>query len=78
MESISQLTGVKLITPEGTEELVPSGLSRNDVMRGEAAFFQRMIGTKDFTDPVYLFAKKTALTVREMCDAIRKQNGFLF
>ena len=78
MESISQLTGVRRITKENTETLVPSDLSRDDVMRGEAAFFQRMIGTKDFTDPDYLFAKETALTVRDMCDGIRRQNGFGF
>ena len=78
MESVSQLTGVNLITPAGTEALVPAGLSRDDVMSGEAAFFQRMIGNRDFADPDYLFAKQTALTVREMCDEIRKQNGFAF
>lgn len=78
MESISQLTGVKLTTKEKTETLVPSGLSRDDVMRGEAAFFQRMAGTRDFDDPDYRFAKETALTVREMCDEIRRQNGFRF
>lgn len=76
--SISQLTGVKLITKEGAAELVPEDLSRDDVMRGEAAFFLRMTETKDLTDPEYLFAKETALTVRETCDEIRKQNGFAF
>ena len=78
MESISQLTGVKLITKNSMRELVPSDLTRDDVMRGEAAFFKRMIETKDLTDPGYRFAKETALTVREMCDEIRRQNGFAF
>ena len=78
MESISQLTGVRLITKEKTETLVPSELSRDDVMRGEAAFFLRMSETKDFNDPEYLFANETALTVRETCDEIRRQNGFAF
>ena len=76
--SISQLTGVRLIAPEKTALLVPDDLSRDDVMRGEAAFFLRMTETKDYTDPAYLFAKQTALTVREMCDTVRRQNGFLF
>ena len=78
MESVSQLTGVRLITKEKAETLVPSDLSRDDVMRGEAAFFLRMTETKDFSDPAYLFAKNTALTVREMCDGIRRRNGFAF
>ena len=78
MESISQLTGIKLITKNSMRELVPSALTRDDVMRGEAAFFLRMTETKDFSDPDYVFAKETALTVREMCDEIRRQNGFAF
>ena len=78
MESVSQLTGVSLVTPQGTETLVPADLSRDDVMRGEAAFFLRMAETKDFSGPAYAFAKATALTVREMCDEIRLQNGFGF
>ena len=76
--SVSQLTGVKLVTKDAATELVPEDLSRDDVMRGEAAFFQKMTETKDFTDPGYLFAKRTALIVREMCDGIRRQNGFAF
>ena len=76
--SISQLTGVRLITKDDVTELVPEDLSRDDVMRGEAAFFKRMTETRDFTDKAYVFAKRTALTVREMCDTIRKQAGFLF
>ena len=76
--SVSQLTGVKLVTRDAVTELVPDDLSRDDVMRGEAAFFKKMTETKDYTDPDYLFAKRTALTVREMCDGIRKQSGFVF
>ncbi len=76
--SVSQLTGVRLVTREGVREIVPSDLSRDDVMRGEAAFFLRMAEEKDLTDPVYLFAKETALTVRDMCDGIRRKNGFVF
>lgn len=78
MESISQLTGVRLHTTAGTQALVPPDLSRDDVMRGEAAFFKRMTESKDFSDPAYVFAKETALTVRRMCDGIRRQNGFRF
>lgn len=76
--SVSQLTGVKLITKDGMTELAPEDLSRDDVMRGEAAFFLRMTQTKDYGDASYRFAKKTAMTVREICDAVRRQNGFPF
>lgn len=76
--SISQLTGVRLINGAGSTLLVDDDLSRDDVMHGEAAFFQRMTETRDFDDPDYLFAKQTALTVREICDEIRRQNGFAF
>ena len=76
--SVSQLTGVKLITKETVTELIPEDLSRDDVMRGEAAFFKRMTETKNYTDEAYTFAKQTALTVREICDDIRRQNGFMF
>lgn len=76
--SISQLTGVRRLTKDGAQELVPSDLTRDDVMRGEAAFFKRMVETKDFKNPDYIFARETALTVRRMCDEIRGQNGFRF
>lgn len=76
--SVSQMTGVKLLRKDGEAELVPSDLTRDNVMRGEAAFFLRMAQTKDYSDPGYRFAQETALTVRKMCDAIRRQNGFPF
>ena len=76
--SVSQLTGIRRVSTEGTERLVPDDLSRDDVMRGEAAFFKRMAAARDFSDPIYVFVKETAFTVREMCDEIRRQNRFLF
>ena len=76
--SVSQLTGVKLLTKDGMTELVPEELSRDDVMRGEATFFLRMAQTKDPDDAGDRFAKETALTVREICDVVRAQNGFPF
>ncbi len=76
--SVSQLTGVRLITKDGVAELVPEDLSRDDVMRGEAAFFLSMTQAKDHGDTAYRFAKETALTVRGICDEIRGQNGFSF
>ena len=76
--SVSQLTGIKLLTKDGATELVPEDLSRDDVMRGEAAFFLRMAQAGDYSDAAYRFAKETALTVREICDFIRRENGFIF
>ena len=76
--SVSQLTGVRLIADGAVTELAPDDLSRDDVMRGEAAFFLRMTQSRDHTDKEYLFAKESALTVREMCDTVRAQNGFPF
>ena len=78
IESVSQMTGVKLIRKNGEEELVAPDLTRDDVMRGEAAFFLRMVQSRDYSDPAYRFAQETALTVRRLCDEIRQSNGFRF
>ena len=78
IQAVSQLTGCRLITKTGEELLAADDISRDEVMSGEAAYFKRMTDTKEYSDPEYIFSKNTALTVRQMCDIIRKQNGFPF
>ncbi len=76
--SVSQLTGMHLKNAELSEELIPEEVSRDTIMGAEAAFFVRMCESADYTDKDYIFAQQTALTVREICDTVRKDNGFLF
>ncbi|MBR3768473.1 MAG: Gfo/Idh/MocA family oxidoreductase [Clostridia bacterium] len=76
--SVSQLTGVYFKHKEISETLVPEEVSRDEIMSGEIRFFLNMCTTRDFNNTEYLFSKNTALTVREICDTIRKDNGFCF
>ena len=78
IESVSQLTGTYFRHKENTECLVPDEVSRDEIMSGEIKFFKKMCENKDFDNKDYIFAKNTALTVREACDIIRKENSFLF
>ena len=77
-ESVSQLTGMYACDKENKTELIPSEVSRDEIMSGEIRFFKRMCELKDFSDSDYIFSKNTALCVREMCDLIRSENGFKF
>ena len=75
--SVSQLTGVTLLSTAGLRtELVEPNLTRDEVMGGEARFFMGA-ASGDNTEE-YKFARDTALTVRRICDTIRKQNHFPF
>lgn len=76
--SVSQITGLTLTDKESEKQLVRDEVSRDEVMSGEVRFFKKMTEDRDLTDGKYLFARATALTVREICDEIRKQNGFPF
>ncbi len=76
--SVSQLTGMYLINADSKEELIPEEVSRDIIMGAEAAFFLRMCETADYSDKDYIFAQRTALTVREICDTIRNNDSFLF
>lgn len=76
--SVSQLTGLSFRHKETNSELIPEEVSRDEIMGEEAAFFLKMCELRDFNNEGYVFAQKTALIVREICDTIRKNNGFLF
>lgn len=76
--SVSQLTGVYKKDKATSLCLVPEEVSRDEIMSGEIRFFKRMCENVNFDDKEYIFAKNTALTVRELCDTIRQQNSFLF
>lgn len=78
IESVSQLTGTYFKHKELTDCLIPDEVSRDEIMSGEIKFFKRMCDKKDYSDKSYIFAKETALTVRECCDTIRRDNAFLF
>lgn len=78
IDSISQLTGIDFISKETKYNVVPYDVDRDTVMSGEARFFKDMVQSKDFSNPKYIFATQTALTVRKMCDIIRRQNSFPF
>ena len=74
--SVSQLTGVALVTKTARTELVPAELSRDEVMGAEARFFAETV--KNGKDERFTFAQNTCLLVREITDTIRAQNGFPF
>ncbi len=76
--SVSQLTGMYFRHRDISEELVPETVSRDIIMGTEASFLLRMCTIKNYKDKDYIFAQKTALTVREICDIIRNDNNFLF
>ncbi len=78
IESVSQLTGTYFRHKDEAECLVPDEVSRDEIMSGEIGFFKRMCESKNFSDEQYVFAKETALTVRDACDIIRKDNSFIF
>ena len=78
IESVSQLTGLYFRHKDITEELIPDEVSRDEIMSGEIRFFKKMCELKNFSDKDYIFAQETALTVREVCDIIRRDNDFLF
>ena len=78
IDSISQLTGIDFISKETKYNVVPYEVDRDTVMSGEVRFFRDMVKSRNFSDEKYIFAANTALTVRKMCDIIRKQNSFPF
>ena len=77
-ESVSQLTGMSFRHKEDHYEIIPADVSRDEIMSGEIEFFKKVCEYKDFTDKDYIFAKNTAMGVREVCDIIRKENNFMF
>ena len=77
-DSVSQLTDMRFKHKESTELLIPSDVTRDEIMAEEIVFFKRMCEKKDYSDKYYEFAKRTALTVREICDIIRADNFFSF
>lgn len=77
-DSVSQLTDMSFRHKDVTERLIPSDVTRDEIMAEEIIFFKRMCEQKNYSDKDYVFAKNTALTVREICDIIRKENNFSF
>ena len=76
--SVSQLTGIKVIRDGKTQITVPHDLSRDEVMGAEASVFADAVnGNADAVKKVNE-VNGVALTVRRICDVIRKQNGFPF
>ncbi len=76
--SVSQLTDMIKKTETSTKSLIDENVSRDKIMSGEIRFFRDFSSTMDYADCSYIFAKNTALNVREICDIIRKDNCFLF
>ena len=74
--SVSQLTGIDLVTKDKRVNLVSGEISRDEIMGAEAAFFRDTV-LNGYND-AYRFAKDTSLLVREITDEIRRQNGFPF
>ncbi len=77
-DSVSQLTDMFFMHKDSKLQLIPKEVSRDEIMSGEVMFFKKMIESKNYLSQDYQFAKKTALSVRSVCDTIRKQNNFMF
>lgn len=77
-DSVSQLTDMSYKHKNISEMLIPANVSRDEIMSEEIIFFKKMCEQKNYSDKDYIFAKNTALTVREMCDIIRADNNFSF
>lgn len=76
--SVSQLTGMYFKSAESSELLIEEEVSRDSIMSGEIKFFKSLTEEKNFSAEEYIFAKETALNVREICDTIRADNHFKF
>ena len=76
--SVSQLTGMYLKTKDSSDSLIEEEISRDEIISGEISFFKNLTENKDFNNERYVFTKKTALIVREICDKIRADNSFPF
>ena len=74
--SVSQLTGMELITKEKQSILAAYDISRDEIMGAEAAYFRDAVEKGPAEE--YAFARNTSLLVREISDEIRRQNGFPF
>ncbi len=76
--SVSQLTNMYFNHKDVEKELCPADVSRDEIMSGEVRFFKKLTETKNYFDEAYIFAKTTALMVRDACDIIRAENNFNF
>ncbi len=76
INSVSQLTGIDIITDGVRRNLVPYEKTRDEIMGCEAAFFRDTVNS-GFSE-TYRFARDVSLTVRGITDIIRSQNGFPF
>ena len=85
IDSISQLTGMRLIRPDGTEERLIGERSKAELMSGEAAAFRRFIethaaaaGAESAARSDYADAAALSLAVCETMEAIRQNAGIRF
>jgi predicted dehydrogenase len=76
IQSVSQLTGIDLIRAGKRVNLVPYDITRDEIMGAEAAYFRDAV--REGCNDEYRFARDVSLLVRELCDGIRRQNGFPF
>ena len=86
IHSISQLTGLRLYRPDGTDELLLGERSKAELMSGEAAAFRRFIACRsvrndsaaydDYQD--YQDAAALSLAVCETLEEIRRKAGIRF
>ncbi len=78
VESISKLVNIKLISNDGTEELIAGDTEKEEVMSGEAADFLKYISDYEGNKKEYFYCGKTALEVSRIMKEIRTQTGIKF
>ena len=74
VESISKLVNIKLISNDGTEEIIASDTEKEDVMSYEAKDFFRYIRDYDACSDEYEKCAEFSLEVSRIMEEIRKQN----
>lgn len=78
IESVSQLTGINLVSKDNRNEIVSPLVPRDEVMSGEINYIKQLTDNDSTAIEKYNFATETAKIVRRITDEIRKQNNFSF
>jgi predicted dehydrogenase len=78
IESISCLTGMKIVYSDGSEEPVYGSAEKAELMSGEAADFRRFIEDPDHCRMEYRICRERSLTVCRLMEEMRAEAGIRF
>lgn len=78
IDSISKLTGIKIVWNDGTEERVVEDEPKESVMTGEAQSFYHYVADRARHEEEYQYACKLAVQVSETMEIMREQADIQF